>query len=123
MEPGQAAGKEAPLPPDDESPAEAAHPGPPPSWILGGYPALYLNMVSYAAHAGTYLMPTLLPYVAAAYRGQEQELLVWILGAQQAGESLGRISTPRSRRVLATGLAGGTMTLIFAFFALVARRP
>jgi len=47
-------------------------------------------VANFTLHAFTYLLPTLMPYVAAAYPLQERQLYFYMLVCQQCGETTGR---------------------------------
>eukprot|EP00928_Gymnodinium_smaydae_P030248 TRINITY_DN22540_c0_g3_i1.p1 TRINITY_DN22540_c0_g3~~TRINITY_DN22540_c0_g3_i1.p1 ORF type:complete len:447 (-),score=50.20 TRINITY_DN22540_c0_g3_i1:315-1655(-) len=75
-----------------------------------------LNALNFIVLAMQYTMPTMLPYVAAAYSDSDvkQQLLLWMLTMQQTGETLGRLATPvgHSRRPVAIF----AMTYFFAVY-------
>jgi len=67
---------------------------------------------NFALHGVTYLVPTLMPYVAAAYPSQRTQLLFWMLACQQCGETTGRGLV--TSNLVAAGLCATTALLIFA---------
>lgn len=81
----------------------------------GSFP---LQLVSFWLHAITYAVPTLLPFVAAGYtvRGEEQQLLLWMLAMQQWGEWSGRLLAPRAMR---NSTLAGLMISMCAIFVLL----
>lgn len=78
------------------------------------------HLISFWAHAGAYVVPTLMPFVAASYPtpAQEAHLLLWMLAMQQWGEWLGRILAPRAMRE--TLLSCCLVSMLGTFLFLVA---
>jgi len=68
----------------------------------------------------TYLMPTLMPYVAGAYPELRMQLLFWMLLGQQLGETAGRALEPSPCGAAALG---GLAVLDFSAFVVVACCP
>jgi len=64
-------------------------------------------VANFTLHAFTYLLPTLMPYVAAAYPLQERQLYFYMLVCQQCGETTGRslVATSNAPAALSTAMA------------------
>jgi len=75
---------------------------------------------TFALRGITYLMPTLMPYVAGAYPPLRQQLLFWMLLGQQVGETAGRGMTPSPR---AAAVVVAAAAFVFAFFVAGALSP
>jgi len=87
----------------------------------------FLYALSYGAHALTYTLPTVFPFVAGAYLpGQRQEILIWMQLMQQIGESIGRLLAPhRGMRacLLAVLVTTPALVVIASIFGGMALRP
>jgi len=76
----------------------------------------------FMVHAMTYTVPSLMPFVASscASHGVEQQILLWMLVCQQAGETAGRMLAPVGRAKLVLPSIGAVYFIIvfIIFFAL-----
>lgn len=83
------------------------------SWFA--FPAMNIALRGVA-----YLMPTLMPYAAAAYPLRRTQLLFWMLACQQAGETTGRGLEPSNGQAITAAMLA---LLVFAAFAAGAFYP
>uniref|UniRef100_A0A7S2IXL7 Uncharacterized protein n=1 Tax=Zooxanthella nutricula TaxID=1333877 RepID=A0A7S2IXL7_9DINO len=84
-----------------------------------------LRLGSFLVHAATYTVPSLLPFVASSFAasGLEQQMLLWMLLLQQAGESTGRIAAPSKANGAITVFAFVCLAVVFFAFLVFAVHP
>jgi len=88
-----------------------------------------LLFCSFLVHAMTYTVPSLMPFVASACSEHEsddraQQILLWMLVCQQAGETSGRMLAPVGRaKILLPALTTIYFVVVFVIFFAITTQP